>query len=155
MKPDLGPFNIGQPLLDWLEERLPLGSTILELGSGVGTEHLAARYKVFSVEHNEKWVGKFSSTYIHAPIVDGWYDISKLQDLPEHDLLLIDGPPGAIGRNKFAEHLDLFCLDVPIVVDDVQRPAELGLARELSEELGRPIQVFPSDLGRSFAVLDL
>ena len=69
---------------------------VLELGSGVGTELLSDHCKMHSIEHDKRYVGKYNSTYYHAPIVRGWYDVSRLHTIPkEYDCLLIDGPPGS------------------------------------------------------------
>ena len=47
------------------------GSTVLEFGSGKGTENLVKLgYNVFSVEENERFCGLYHEQYIHAPIVD-------------------------------------------------------------------------------------
>jgi len=106
-----GDWAISGKLHRWVLENVPKRSTILELGSGDGTAVLAKDYTMVSVEHNERFVGKYSGTsYIHAPIrkytddTSGvsyrWYDVEVLkQELPEeYDLLLVDGPPGDIGR---------------------------------------------------------
>jgi len=153
----LGDWSITEQHLSWLSSRLPENKTILELGSGNGTYHLCVNWKVFSVEHDPRFLHRHgSSTYIHAPIVDGWYDVQVLKSqLPKHyDLLIIDGPPGTIGRTKMLEHLDLFCLDVPIMVDDTHRIAERKIATELGKLLDRKPLITMCKDGRSFAVLD-
>jgi hypothetical protein len=71
-----------------------------------------------SVEHDEEWVGHASdSNYTHAPLRDYdspanhiWYDDEIVQaGLPDSpDLILIDGPPGVIGRGGILYHMDLF-----------------------------------------------
>ncbi len=119
---------------------------IVELGSGHGSERLAAAIApvwLVSVEHDERFIGLVpTTTYIHAPIRDGWYDAEIVaRCLPARaDIiaLVIDGPPGIIGRAGVFAHLDLFG-DVPILLDDVHRPAE----RDLTHEIARRRDVIP------------
>jgi hypothetical protein len=46
------------------------GSTILELGSGWASGELSKHYRVYSVEHDEKWLDAFDTNYIYAPLYD-------------------------------------------------------------------------------------
>lgn len=139
----------------FLGSRLGDRAVVLELGSGEGTERLVrmAR-KVYSVEHDEAWLGKYGSTYIHAPIVDGWYDRAALEGkLPEHpDCVIVDGPPGAIGRQGMLRHLDLFG-SAPLLVDDVHRPSEMELAKCLAGKRGQALSVHCLTDGRAFATI--
>jgi len=149
----LGGWSISSECAEKIGEVYPFG-TILELGSGEGTKFLSRFYDVYSIEHDENYVGKYDSTYIYAPIVNGWYDVSRLQDLPNYGLLLIDGPPATIKadiRLKFLDHVDLFNLDAIIVLDDVQRAAEMKLADVLSEITGRKMNVYGTS--KKFAVI--
>ena len=90
------------------------------------------------------------SNYIHAPIVEyaapskhngevGWYDINViLKKMPaKYDLILVDGPPGFIGRHGFVENLDKFNTNVPILIDDINRQPELDMLHEICAKLGR------------------
>ena len=80
--------------IEWVGTKVNKDSTILELGSGHSTKQFSEFCNVVSVEQNQNWVGKYKSTYIHAPIVNGWYDINVLKKgLPKkYDVLVIDGP---------------------------------------------------------------
>lgn len=146
-------FPIDLGVLTAVRQLIPENSTIVELGSGNGTNLLTKQYKVYSVEDNENWVGYCTdSNYIHAPIkavdYDGseipWYDIEALQNgLPsDYDLLLIDGPSGKIGRSGLLRNLHLFRKDVPFVIDDTLRKHECQIAREMAFLLNRPLYVF-------------
>lgn len=92
--------------------------TIVELGSGASTiccgyfvEHLK-KGRVISLDHEEQFTNQTLAnlhmhqldSYIelyHAPLVQHnlkgkmvtWYDISMLGEIPDIDLLIIDGPP--------------------------------------------------------------
>ena len=89
------------------------------------------------------------STYIHAPIVEnqhaaeagekGWYDLDVVkQHWPtDPQCVIVDGPPGFIGRTGILSILDKL-RDVPmILVDDIDREAELQLLQMLSTKLDR------------------
>lgn len=125
-----------------ITETIPKGSTILELGSGFGTEELISMgYKVISIEQDPEWQGRYHSNYINAPIKKykdyWWYDSDYLQNLPSYDFLLIDGPTGPPTKEYdncrvgFLDHKNLFNLSVPILVDDTNRFDEKILARRL------------------------
>ena len=148
-------WTIPKELFDWIRQNLPDGKTILELGSGNGTNELRKHYTVYSIEHDPKWL-KPNNNYIYAPIVSYngyfWYDISKLQNLPEYDLLLVDGPTGTIGRRGFVNHRALFNLEVPIVIDDTQRKAEMAMAEDLSRILNCKLTIHLNN-GRGFSTL--
>lgn len=137
-------FALTIQIFRWLHNNLPDGKTILELGSGTGTIELCKHYKVYSIEDNEKWLNVAPSNYIHAPIVNRWYDVSVLKEkLPKaYDLILIDGPIGSIGRIGFYENLSLFRTDVPMIFDDVERPAEYELITQVSKKLNREFTMY-------------
>ena len=56
----------------------------------------------------------------------GWYDLKMvIPNLPDEiAAVLIDGPPGDIGRMGFLSVLEEIPDSVPIYVDDVHREAE-------------------------------
>lgn len=140
-----GGWAIDKKVYDYLVTNLAPKSTILELGSGYGTGQLAKHFSMVSVEHLQKWLGKYQSRYIYAPLRDGWYDTTILsKELPtEYDAILIDGPPGSLGRGRigFFENIHLFNTDVMIVVDDVHRPREKKLLVALNEKLQRGFHI--------------
>lgn len=119
--------------VEFISRRVKPHWTIVELGSGKGSKALAnlvPQGRLFSVEHDPTWVGVCgSSTYIHAPIRNGWYDADILREQlpPRYDCIVVDGPPGGIGRMGFLKNLELF-RDVPIIVDDAHRKPEFELA---------------------------
>ena len=134
---NLGSWALPAVAIEWIKENFDHGSTILELGSGKGTGVLAKDFKMFSVEHDQAFVGKHNSKYIHAPIVGGWYDAEIIKArIPsiDYDLLIVDGPPRIIGREGMLFYLDLFRTDRPAIVDDAQTclPVMDNLARHLN-----------------------
>lgn len=139
MNSNLGNFAIGHNLYDWIINNIEKGSTILELGSGTGTHELGKIYNTHCIEDNDEWVNKYDNlTYYHAPIIDGWYDRSKINNLPkDYKLLIFDGPRGDIGRTKVLENLDLFNINVPIIVDDTHRKVERDIAEKLIQLTGK------------------
>ncbi len=140
-------FNCCNEVIEWIKNNVPKGSTILELGSGKGsTLHLCDDYDLYSIEHEKRWMNKFDSTYIYAPIKDGFYDIDVLKEkLPDkYALIFVDGPPRKIdgkkiGRKGFGENLDLFNTDCIIIFDDSDRGRERKLIASVCEQLGREV----------------
>ena len=131
--------------------------TILDLGSGMSTLVLAKSApaaKVFSIDNSAEYAGKTKEMLslhkvtnaevrvaplkAHASGVD-WYDVSKLADVSDIDLLFIDGPPGS--KNDRARHPALTeCLSklsprAIIVIDDAGRDGEKDLAHEFAKAL--------------------
>ena len=153
-------WSISPELFSWIRANLPKGKTILELGSGRGTVELLKYYNVYSVEHNPDWIGYAKKgNYIYAPIVEydkcRWYDISKLILPEDYDLILVDGPTGSIGREGFLINRHLFNLNVPIIIDDVQRQPEKHMAETLSMILPPHRKPMESHFaqGRGFTIL--
>ena len=139
----------------WILHNFPKDSTILELGSGTGTIELSKHYKVYSVEQDKNWLNLAKdSTYIHAPIINNWYDSNILfENIPsEYDLLLVDGPSGTGNRNGIQNYWDQFNTDIPIVMDDTHRLAEYNFAFESAEILNKKITIVPGHQ-KSFAIL--
>lgn len=151
-----GGWSISQELFDYIRNNLESGKTILELGSGWGSGQLSEHYCVYSVEHDEDWMNLYNTHYLYAPIKDGWYDVELLKEqLPEtYDLIIVDGPPGIIGRAGFFMYLDLFKTDIPIIIDDINRQPEYELMLNLSEKLQRSYEIHESNK-KQFGVLIL
>ncbi len=106
-------WSMCEKLYNYMLQILPEGSTMVELGSGWASEQFSKHYEVYSVEHNEEWVGKYDTHYIYAPIIDGWYSIDALKEnLPQkYDLIF----------------------------DDVQRKAEYDLMKKVADYLKRKV----------------
>lgn|SRR5512143_646586 len=140
-----GGAGITEPLFQWIRAHLPDGKHILELGSGdVSTWYLSEHYRMTSVEDQAQYLNKHPSRYIHAPLVDGWYDLAVLKaQLPsDYDLILVDGPVGSHPRLGFQRNLTLFKTSVPIVIDDTWRENERKMANELQAQLGGKLEVY-------------
>lgn len=151
---NFGGWSIAKELFDYILQILPEGKIILEFGSGWASGELSNHYTVYSIEHDKKWLNKYNTNYIYAPIKSNWYDIDVLKEkLPqEYDLILVDGPPGAIGRGGFYTFADFFNLNVPIIFDDVHRTAELKLMMQFSKKLNREPKVTEA-ANKKFGVL--
>tara|TARA_B100000700_G_scaffold286096_1_gene340669 strand:+ start:101 stop:595 length:495 start_codon:yes stop_codon:yes gene_type:complete len=132
---------------DWISSQIGHNQKILEFGSGEGTHQLIDDYQVYSIEHDSVWVEKAPSYCHHVPIQEnptsdslgekGWYEIEKVLDIinDEFALIIIDGPPGTIGRNGILEILDKLP-KTNYLVDDVHREAELRLLHSLESHFG-------------------
>jgi len=132
-------WSMDKEMYNWIRRNIPRGSTILELGSGKSTIDLVKDYRVYSVEHDKEWLNLTDKArYIYAPIKDGWYDTDILKkELPsKYDLIIVDGPPGYIGRMGFYHNLRLFKTKVcPILFDDTNRGAEKDLLEKITKKL--------------------
>lgn len=128
-----GVWSIDTELFECIQKLVPIGGTILELGSGFSTGELCKLYNVISIEHDEQYVGQHPSTYIHAPLKQHkghrhftefttWYDPEPIRRGLEgrsYDLMLIDGPPGSnVTRPGMYRYRGLFNWDVPVIFDD-------------------------------------
>ena len=170
----LGGWAIEKIMVYWINQNIPKGSTILELGSGYGTASLVEKHKVYSVEQNLEWVNKIvGSNYIYAPLKNYgnylWYDDSFIEKIKKIDykLLLIDGPTEPSDwidgkydfiRNGILERINLFYNGSIIIVDDIERPEDLNLAKKLcsllnkkSYNVGRNVLFMKG--GKSFAII--
>lgn len=138
----LGGWSINKELYIFIREFLPRGATILELGSGLGTQVLSHHYKMFSIEDDRNFFGKYNSNYIYAPIKNGWYDPNYLKGtLPtNYDLILVDAPSAIWGNDRrgFFEHRYLFDLSKPIIVDDTNRTNERKLVKLILSVSAKP-----------------
>lgn len=131
---DWGVWSIDEELFNLIVSTLGPGSRLLELGSGKATqEFISAGLKVTSIEQNSLF-SKGQGTIIHAPLVDGWYDLDIIKDKLVNDYqgILVDGPKGSNMRDKFWEHKFLFNLDVPLFLDDINRRYEAQMFNKFS-----------------------
>lgn len=149
-------WSLPDEVFEYLRAHLPpMFVHIVELGSGDGTLRLREFGPVTSIEHDETFIRHHpGADFIHAPIKDGWYDPDAIRGrLPvKYDCLIVDGPPGAIGRMGLLKHLDLF-QRVPIIVDDVHRPAERELALGLAHARDEGLSIHCLKGGRGFATI--
>ncbi len=152
---NFGSWSISEKLFNYILSILPKNSTILEFGSGWGSGQLSKHYTVYSIEHDKHWINRYNTHYIYAPIKNQWYDIEVLKkELPKsYDLILIDGPPGNIGRYPFYVNLSLFKTNVPLIVDDTNRPEEYKLITDVAKKLNRPFKIIRESKINTFGVI--
>lgn len=148
--------------------------TIFEAGGGTSTiisayslQQLGSGH-VYAVDHQEEFANLAQqelyhhdltdyATVIHAPLVtveiDGtewqWYDMSKLTDIDDIDLMLVDGPPQYGSPSDMARYPALplmhnkLNLDALILVDDADREEDKAMCLRWEEE-------FPLELLRYY-----
>ena len=151
-------WMLPQAAFDMIEKRIPSGGSIIELGSGDGSTRLMETFNLISIEHNQKWFNTHPGECILAPIQPniqsalvgelGWYDEIKVRQAfssEQIDLLLIDGPPGDIGRTGILAFPDLLRKAKAILVDDTHRAPEHSLALSIAAEVQGTITMHKSD----------
>lgn len=163
-----GGWAIDEECFNKIIEILPKNSTLVEFGSGNVTNEFIKHYNVISIEHDIKWVNKYNSKYIHAPLIQhknlkyNWYDINKIvNELPDKiDLILIDGPPAGVqrptARHGFYEYLDKFKLnDVILIFDDIHRIDDYNHMMMVVKKLNRKFEIFNSgsDKPKKFGII--
>ena len=175
-KENLGGWSISFEMVSDIYSKVPIGSTILEFGSGNGTKELLKLYNVISIEHDITYIGyAVGSQYIYAPMTDlehpvvgfkhinKWYDIERIRkglENKKYDCIIIDGPHGSWKKNQgrpgILNYISEFNTNVPIYVDDIVRANkvahgedELKLANHLSKLLNKKLK-----LTDRFAILD-
>jgi hypothetical protein len=92
---------------------------------------------------------------IHAPLVDGWYDVVRIPDGLACDLLVVDGPPAVTPADRDARlpAVGFFgprlTADATVVVDDARRPGERQMIAEWRRRSGREFRVEPGGFALS------
>ena len=150
-------WELPAPCLEELRRRLKPGLRTLEAGSGASTrvfEEAGCRH--VALEHRREHAPACASVLV-VPLVGDppWYDWT-----PEgpFDLILVDGPPFWVGRSGILRVLPR-CMrkGTVVIVDDVNRSADLRLAERIASEYGLSMELRHNwELGfyrRSFAVL--
>jgi hypothetical protein len=124
----LGAWAIEKKMLKFIKDHFDKGKSILEFGSGNGTEALLHSYPVTSIEHDSQYAQNrgVNHTCLLAPIENGWYrrDVVKSALERSYDLILVDGPTEPL-RKGILDNLDLFVGNcAAIIFDDVHREGD-------------------------------
>jgi hypothetical protein len=167
----------------WLFERVRAGryQTIVECGSGLTSVVIALAIKsrpcrdeavtFVSLEHDERWLETNAAVLsslqldhlvnsIHAPLVEFpcggsllyTYDMSVLPS-KDIDLLLVDGPPFACGREAVVPAiLDRLSDRALVLLDDAGRTKEANCVRQWTQSGWLQLQGF-LPLGHGLAIL--
>jgi hypothetical protein len=138
--------GIDKEVYDWFVSNVDKGATVVEFGGGdVSTPALSDRYKLYTVEEDEKWVGRHAATtYIHAPIVGNWYKADGLRSLlpSSASAVLVDGPVGK--RLGLLSNLDILTAMRPefVVFHDTYRAEETELANEVARRMNATVTFY-------------
>jgi hypothetical protein len=165
MEEGWGGWSLDEQVFKFIRKVLPEGGTILELGSGFATGELAKHYTMYSVEHDEEFLDKYDSTYIHAPLKEHkklknhnsteWYDADVLREKlkgVEYDLLLVDGPPST--RSGFVKYIEMFDTKAIWIFDDAGRSIDRAVVNSAACRLDAPCVLYSNPEGKKFAVLN-
>jgi hypothetical protein len=144
-------WQLGEKAETWVYQKFQnKNATILEFGCGKGTEARSSSHQITVIEHNIDYItneancilakimpNEFSEQYNEK----GWYDAEVIELLRgrKFDLIIIDGPPGSIGRSGILAHPWIFELSPIILVDDTHRDPERNLAKIISK-LQEPVE---------------
>ncbi|MBW4514571.1 MAG: class I SAM-dependent methyltransferase [Timaviella obliquedivisa GSE-PSE-MK23-08B] len=163
--------------LEWLNELIKGNQidSVLECGSGLSTVYLEALKqkglisKSLSLEHSQKWLTQVravlskkqleSSSLVHCPLINGWFNLDPLQPKQRgfYDLILIDSPPARTqpqARYPALEKLkDFMHQNTWIILDDFRRDDEKAIVKRWLKEYRdiRFIEEVP--IGTGLAVL--
>lgn len=140
-----GGSGIERCLFEFILNKIKPGSTILEIGAGYcSTLAFSKFYNLYSIEDNEAYVGFSGVNYIHAPVINGWYNREIVsQKLPEdYQLVFVDGPMGEGNRSGILNNLDLLKKDCVYIFHDTYREGEKTLALAFAEKLNKSITFY-------------
>lgn len=143
----LGGWSIDKEVISFIKQKIVKGSTILEFGSGIGTNHLLADYNVISIEHDPIFLVNRGLNHqcIYAPILSNWYDREIVKHILREkvNLIIVDGPPSHL-RGGLLVNLDLFKkIETPVIFDDVNRPFDKEIMIQFCSVLGYTYSIYP------------
>ncbi len=165
----LGTWRLSDNVIKYLKENLDENSSIIEFGSGDGTNILSKHFKMYSIENDEEWIDKYDSTYLNVPLTkytketfpEGysffgendlwWYNPDELkkqleEKVDEYDMLVVDGPKGY--RGGMLDCIELFNTDKPILFDDVHDEWHMALAEMIAKKIGAKLEIFKREDGQ-------
>ena len=133
-----------------VREHLRPGLRTLETGCGL-TTHLfaAAGCRHTALEHDAAHADRCRERLpAHVRLLrrdltgtPPWYAVAAAE-LGRFDLILIDGPPGSVGRAGVLRHLPaLLAPGGAVLLDDIHRPAERRLAQRVADRVGGRMDV--------------
>lgn len=150
-------------------QRLPEHLQCVECGSGLTTSALCTvlpHSRLMSLEDRYEWLAdvrlrpNVNGVVHHAPLKDyggyQWYG-----DLPDFGtrkvgLVICDGPRGDAKGGRYGalpQLMPVLAERFTVLLDDVQRAGEMGIAARWREEYGLTMHVEADSDGRRFAVL--
>lgn len=137
-----GGSGIEKCLYDFIVNKFPKGSKMLELGGGnVSTKVFSTYFDLTTIEEDPKWINVFKSKYILANIKNGWYDsdVLKSELKNDYDVIFVDGPKGEGNRVGLLKNLDLFNNNAVWIFHDTYRDSEKKLSSEIAKALNKKI----------------
>ena len=85
---------------------------------------------------------------------DHCQQLNTVMNKIKYNCILVDGPPGCIGRDGFLHNLDNFNTNCLIIIDDVNRDEENKLLYKVSKRLSCKYTVYHCSDNKSFGVID-
>ena len=145
-------WQLGEKAETWIYQKFQnKNATILEFGCGKGTEARSSSHHITVIEHDIDYITNGAECMLAKIIPNessekynekGWYDAKVIELLRgrNFDLIIIDGPPGSIGRSGILAYPWIFELSPIILVDDTHRGPERNLAQTIAK-LQEPVEI--------------
>jgi hypothetical protein len=141
-----GGSGIERSLFEFILDNFDVGCNVIEFGSGYcSTKALSNFYNLYSIDENKSYVNIYENVnYLHADVIDGWYDKNKVIDfLPKkYDLVFVDGPLGEGNRSGILGNLEIFNHETIFIFHDTYRDSEKNLAIDVAKKLNKNIEFY-------------
>lgn len=151
----LGGWSIEKAMLNHIKTILPKGKSIIEFGSGKGTEALLRDYKVTSIEHDDGFCFQRDEKHeiVFAPLENNWYSSQSVSAVfdQEHNLIIIDGPLQEF-RIGILQNIHLFeKVSAPVLFSNVDEESNRNTMMKFCNSLSLNYEIISGEK-KDFAV---
>lgn len=155
-------WTITQDIINSIKEFEEI-NTILEFGSGDGTDELLKYFNVISIENDKKFLehtGKKKHKHFHVELNEYskdsfFYNRQKIEIIMQnekYDLILLDGPNGKHnGRYHFIKFFNF--IKVPVIIDDTHIKEYSIMAKIISKKLNKVCLTYNTVNKKKYSVI--